>query len=445
MRVLFVNVSKEYGTRVYREYPLGVGILATIVRNAGHTVKIYDMAVEKTHIIDVISDFEPDVIGLSYTSMSAYTAYKLLKILKNTVSAVLIAGGIHPTLYYEDALNQGFDYVVIGEGEHVILPLIDNVGNNNSDAFDQLRGIAYKDGNNIIYRPQTAVVNLNELPFIDRNLFAMNYYPYHSIISSRGCIHKCMFCSSKGLAGCIPRMSSPEKIISEMEFLAKEYGKINLYWADDMFFHDHAARIHFCDLLIKKRIPIQYIIQLRADNINDELIVALKQSGCVKIAIGAESGSNEILKTIKKGINKEAIKNAIDCAKINNLRIKTWWIVGLPGTYDQQLEALEIIKLARPNEVAIHTFVPLPGSEFWNNADKYGIHVPTSLQQLELLGYYNNPDGIHFDYLSAGSLHTLINTYEQELLDYGYVPTDKSNGTEDYIYTSPNQKQTFEV
>jgi radical SAM superfamily enzyme YgiQ (UPF0313 family) len=445
MRVLFVNVSKKYGARVYKEYPLGIGILGTIVRNAGHTVKIYDMVVEKTPIIDVISDFKPDVIGLSYTSISAYTAYRLLEILKSTVSAVLIAGGIHPTLYYEEALNQGFDFVVIGEGEHVILPLIGYVENNDNDAFDQLRGIAYKEGNNIIYRPQTEVVNLNELPFIDRNLFAMNYYPYHSIISSRGCIHKCMFCTSQGLAGRIPRMSAPEKIISEMEFLANEYGKINLYWADDMFFHDHAARIRFCDLLIKKRIPIQYVIQLRADNINDELIVALKQSGCVKIAIGAESGSNEILKTIKKGINKETIKNAIDCAKINNLRIKTWWIVGLPGTYDQQLEALEIIKLTRPNEVAIHTFVPLPGSEFWDNADKYGIHVPRSLQELELLGYYNNPDVIHFDYISAGELHALINTYEQALLDYGYVPTDKSKGTEDYIYTSPNQKQTFEV
>jgi radical SAM superfamily enzyme YgiQ (UPF0313 family) len=445
MRVLFVNVSKEYGARVYREYPLGIGILGTIVQNAGHTVKIYDMVVEKIHIIDVISDFNPDVIGLSYTSISAYTAYRLLEILKRTVSAVLIAGGIHPTLYYEEALNQGFDFVVIGEGEHVILPLIDNVENNDSDALNRLRGIAYKDGNNIIYRPQIEAVNLNELPFIDRSLFVMNYYPHHSITSSRGCIHKCMFCSSKGLAGCIPRMSTPEKIISEMEFLTDKYGKINLYWADDMFFHDHAARIRFCDLLIKKRLPIQYVIQLRADNINDELVLALKQSGCVKIAIGAESGSNEILKTIKKGINKEIIKNAIDCAKINNLRIKTWWIVGLPGTYDQQMEALEIIKLTRPNEVAIHTFVPLPGSEFWDNADKYGIHVPGSLQELEPLGYYNNPGGVHFDYLSAGELRTLINTYEQELLDYGYLPTDKSKGTEDYIYTSPNQKQTFGV
>jgi magnesium-protoporphyrin IX monomethyl ester (oxidative) cyclase len=446
MRVLFVNVSKEYGARVYREYPLGIGILGTIVQEAGHSVKIFDMAMEETNILDVILDFEPDLIGLSYTSISAYTAYQTLDTLKKNVPAVvIIAGGIHPTLYYEEALNQGFDFVVIGEGEHVILPLINSIENNDNDALNHLRGVAYIDNNNIIYRHQTEAVDLNKLPFIDRNLFSLNYYPHHSITSSRGCIYNCMFCSSKGLAGCAPRMSDPERIISEMEFLVDKYGKISLYWADDMFFHDHADRIRFCNLLIKKQLPIQYIIQLRADNINDELVLALKQSGCVKIAIGAESGSNEILRTIKKGTNTTIIKNAINCAKTNNLRIKTWWIVGLPGTYEQQLEALEIIKLTRPNEVAIHTFVPLPGSEFWDNAYKYGIYLPESLQELELLGYYNNPGGVHFDYLSEGELRAIINTYERKLLDYGYVPTDKSNGTEDYIYTSPNQKQTFEV
>jgi radical SAM superfamily enzyme YgiQ (UPF0313 family) len=442
---MFINIVKEYGARIYREYPLGIGMLATIVRNAGHTVKIYDMVVEKASIIDVISDFNPDLIGLSFTSISAYTAYRLLEMFKKNVSAVLVAGGIHPTLYYEEAINQGFDFAVVGEGEYVVLPLLDYIEHNNIEALDQLSGIAYKKGDNIIYKPQTRAVDLNELPFIDRNLFAMNYYPYHSITSSRGCIHQCMFCSSKGLAGCIPRMSTPEKIISEMEFLANKYGKITLYWADDMFFHNHASRIRFCDLLIQKQIPIQYIIQLRADNINDELISALKQSGCVKIAIGAESGSNEILKAIKKGINKEIIKNAIDCTKRNKLRIKTWWIVGLPGTYEQQLEALEIIKAARPNEVAIHTFVPLPGSEFWDNADNYGIHLPESLQKLELFSYYNNPDEIQLEYLSSGELHAIINIYEQELQGYGYVSTDNSNGTEDYIYSSPNQHQTFEV
>ena len=446
MRVLFINVSKEYGARVYREYPLGIGILATIVRCAGHSVKIYDMVVEKTPIVDIISDFQPDLIGLSFTSISANTAYRLLETLKSTVSAVFIAGGIHPTLYYEEALSHGFDFVVVGEGEYVILPLINNVKKNGNYAFDQLEGVAYKNGDNVVYKPQAKLVDINELPFIDRSLFVMDNYPYHSIVSSRGCIYKCRFCSSKGLTGCKPRMSTPEKIISEMEFLVNEYGKINLYWADDMFFHNHATRINFCNLLIQKRLPIQYIIQLRADNINNELMAALKQSGCIKVAIGAESGSNEILKTIRKDINRETITNAIYCAKKNEVRIKTWWIVGLPGTYDQQMESLEVIKLSRPNEAAIHTFVPLPGSEFWDNADKYGIDISNiSLQKLETFGYYANLDDIHFDYISAKELHTLINTYEQELVSYGYVSTDESKGNEDYIYTSPNQKQTFEV
>ncbi|MDR2730330.1 MAG: B12-binding domain-containing radical SAM protein [Treponema sp.] len=448
MRILFINVSKYFGNRVYREYPLGAGMLATIVQNAGYKVKLYDMAVEENSVIEIVSEFEPDIIGLSYSSAGAHTAYGLIKSLKSKTSAVLIAGGIHPTLYYEEALNNGIDFVVVGEAENVILPLIDNIEKSrkliNND-FDNFSGIAYWNKDSIKYKKQSETVDLNELPFVNRDLFNMKHYTYHSILSSRGCIHQCMFCSSKGLAGCLPRMSAPERIISEIEFLACKYGKINLYWADDMFFHDHAARIRFCNLLIQKKLPVQYVIQLRADNINDELMIALKQSGCIKVAFGAESGSNEILKTIKKDITAETIENAIICAKKNQLRIKTWWIVGLPGTYDQQLEALKIIKLTYPNEVAIHIFAPLPGSDFWDEADKYGIHLPESLQKLELLGYYTNPDEIHLDYLSTGELRALISIYEQELSNYGYIPTDRSEGDEEYIYTTPNQKKTFRV
>ena len=447
MRILFINCSKYFDNRVYREYPLGIGILATIVRNAGYKVKLHDMAVEEIPVNEIVSDFKPDIIGFSYSSICAYTAYKLLKSLKKRTNAVFVAGGIHPTLFYEEALNNGFDYVVVGEGENVILPLIDNIekNKNNNDEFDKLSGIAYKNKNNIIYNKSSNAVKLDEMPFVDRELFNLKHYNFHSMVSSRGCFHKCMFCSSRGLAGCAPRVSSPERIISEIEYLTGKYGKINLYWADDMFFYDNNARMRFCNLLIQKKLPVQYVIQLRADNINDELIIALKQSGCIKIAFGAESGSDEILKTIKKDITVETIQNAIICAKNNGLRIKTWWILGLPGKYDLQMEALKVIKLAMPNEVAIHIFAPLPGSDFWDNAGKYGIHPPKSLKKMELLGYYTNPDDIHLDYLTAKELRSLIGVYERELLNYGYIPTDKAKGDEDYIYTTPNQKRTFEV
>lgn len=447
MRILFISASRNLGDRIYREYPLGIGMLATIVQNAGHEVKVHDMAVETNRIEDIVSVFNPEIIGISFHSTSAHTAYGLLDNLKNITNAFFVAGGIHPTIFHEEALKKGFDFVVIGEGENTILPLINRIEKNRREGrigYDMIDGLAYKNGNAIICKNPVAEVDLESLPFVDRDLYDLKHYSNHSIISSRGCFHKCMFCSSKGLAGCSPRMKSPERIVAEIEFLAAKYGPIHLYFADDMFFHNHASRIHFCNLLIQKKLPLKYVIQLRADNVNPELISSLKLSGCEKIAIGAEAGSNEILETIKKGITKRVIENAIICSKTHGVRIKTWWIVGLPGSYDRQLEALDVIRSTRPNEVAIHTFVPLPGSEFWDEAGQYGIHLPTSLEKLEL-GYYADPGNIQFDYLSKNEVAALIDKYEQELLDLGYIPTDEAGGEEDYLFTTPNQKKTFKV
>jgi len=445
-RILLINVSNNLGGRIYREYPLGIGILATIIQKAGYDVKIFDMALDYTKVTDVISDYNPNIIGLSFLSTSAYTAYNTLQLLKKQYSAFFIAGGIHPTLYYEEALHNGFDAVVVGEGENTILPLIERINKQNnyySVDFSGIKGVAYKQENNVIYEKSNQKVELNDLPIINRDIYDLKYYTTHSIISSRGCLYRCRFCCRALVGNCV-QMRSPEKIIEEIEFLSAKYGNITLYWADDMFFFNHSDRMRFCNLLIQKGINIDYIIQLRVDNINDELVQALKLSGCKKIALGAESGSNEILETIKKDITREDIVNAITCIRKQQLKVKTWWIVGLPGNYLQQLESLEIIKSTMPNEVAIHTFVPLPGSEFWNNSKKYGIHLPNSLKEISL-GYYLHPDNTHFDYLSSEDCRTIINTYERELLEYGYVPTDNAQGNEDYVFTTPNQKNTFNV
>ena len=82
MRILFINALKYFGNRIYREYPLGIGLLATIVQNAGHIVKICDMAVEEISITEIVSNYKPDIIGISFSSICAYTAYKLIENIK---------------------------------------------------------------------------------------------------------------------------------------------------------------------------------------------------------------------------------------------------------------------------------------------------------------------------------------------------------------------------
>lgn len=120
-------------------------------------------------------------------------------------------------------------------------------------------------------------------------------------------------------------------------------------------------------------------------------------------------------------------------------------MVGLPGgDKNEQLRALDIIEKTRPNEVAVHQFVPLPGSYFWNHAKEYGIHLLEE-SSFDKLNYYSDPSSLCYDYLSGQELYDILKTYEEKLLQWGYVPTDLADAASKYIFTTPFQKTTFEI
>lgn len=184
---------------------------------------------------------------------------------------------------------------------------------------------------------------------------------------------------------------------------------------------------------------------MRADLVEEELIKKLISIGCIKLCIGAESGSDKILKTINKKITAAVVERAIKITTEMGLACKTWWMVGLPGgDKREQLMALDIIERTMPNEVAVHQFVPLPGSYFWDNAQEYGIHLPDETL-FENLNYYSDPKSLSYDFISGQELYDILRQYEKRLLQLGYTPTDVANANSKYIFTTPFQKTTFEI
>ena len=120
-------------------------------------------------------------------------------------------------------------------------------------------------------------------------------------------------------------------------------------------------------------------------------------------------------------------------------------MVGLPdGGKEEQLKSLEVIESARPNEVAVHQFVPLPGLEFWDRAAEFGIRLPNTTE-FESLNYYSDPKSLSYDYISGEELYEVLKIYEEELTRLGYVPTDKAVASSKYVFTTPFQKKTFNI
>lgn len=453
MKILFVNISKNWNGRVYPEYPIGIGILATMAKRAGHDVKIYDMAVSNELLTNVVRDFLPDVTALSFLSTSATTASAVINSLNDEPCGYLIAGGIHASIFPVEVVNMGVDFVLKGEGELNFIPLIQLLSatpyksDNYHKQIKKIPNLVFKDDAGVFQHtaPPTESVDLTTSGWIDRDLFELNLYPHHTIMTSRGCPYKCKFCCSWGPGGKRGRMASPERIIAELEYLVTRYGSITVYWADDMFFFNKRDRIRFCEMIIERQLPVKWIAQLRADSIDSELAEILAMAGCEKICIGAESGSDRVLEQINKRTKVSDIKNAIRIAKEAGMRVKTWWITGLPGsTLIEEYSALDAIQESMPNEVAIHTFVPLPGTEYWDKADEYGITKP-SMDELEKLFYYGKPGEIQLDYITKDELTDVILAFNDKLKQLGYVPTDLANPGAEYVYTSPLQDKTFVI
>ena len=196
--ILFIVPRSLNPKQMYLEYPLGVGILGTILVNKNFNVKIYDGNAEEFELMKFLEQYQnfiPDIIGFSIITPNYPIAKINIKQLKEKYKNIkIIAGGVHSTLFPNDLLNDGVDVVVKGEGEQVIIELVEAVLSHKG--LDSIDGIAYLDNNrkyieNISNRKK---VNLHKVPIVDRNLFNLKRYTHHSMIASRGCPYKCNFC-----------------------------------------------------------------------------------------------------------------------------------------------------------------------------------------------------------------------------------------------------------
>lgn len=445
MKVLFVNASPNKHGRNYLEYPYGIGLLATIAHNAGCEARILDMAVDDRDYMRVIDEFSPDVVAVSFMSPSVNFAAGVIKNIRRNFSGIIIAGGIHPTLYPEEVMNYGADIVVSGEGEPVLLQVLESA--HDPENLSHIPEIYYRDKfSRIQYSGgHKESVNLDVLPIMNRDLFRLNLYSHHMILTSRCCPFRCRFCCSWAPGGKRGRIMSSPRIMKELEYLTERYWDLMLYWGDEIFFWSREERLRFCSELQRKSLPMKFTVQLRADTVDEELIHELKVAGCVKVCIGAESGSDVQLKSAGKNVTASQVERAIGICSSLGMPCKTWWMIGLPGGgYDDNMKALGIIERTMPSEVAVHQFVPLPGSEFWNMADDFGIRLPV-VESFGNLSYYSNPENVSYDYISGHDLTRIIRTYENRLIQLGYVPTDEAAPDTPYTFTTPFQRTTFKI
>lgn len=370
--------------------PLGLAYIASYLEKYSFKVKIIDanaLRIEDEKIIETIEN-EPIIVGI--TAMTPYinSAWRIAQTIKQKFpKTLIILGGHHPSVLPEESLKEEFiDIIVIGEGEETMKELAMAIINK-SLSIDQIKGIVYKAGSNEIKytQPRSLIENLNELPLPAWHLLpfpkkympsAYKKLPVATIFTSRGCPYGCTFCHA-GILGKRFRGRSPENIISEIESLIKYYGIKEFHIADDNFTLDANRVMKFCDLLIKKNLNLPWAcvggIRVNTVNQHPELIEKMTKAGFYRTTIGIESGNQQILNNIQKGITLKQVKEAVKILRKNKIFFGGFFMIGNYGENEKTVaDTIRFAKSLPLNYAQIMITTPYPGTKLYEQVMKEG-------------------------------------------------------------------------
>lgn len=407
MKVLLVNPKAKFTMEILTN-PLGILSIATYLKAHEHIVRIYDNGVSKESFYDVLKEYSPDIVGISVISGKAVDdAIALSKTVRSAGIAV-VWGGYLPSAMPELALKTGcVDIVSIGEGENTWLDLLNSLESGKS--FESVAGLAYMKDGEFIKTPERDFVNLADLPMLDFDLIDIEHYIYSyyyskktlSLYSSKGCIGHCTFCYNAAFNKSRHRVRPPEQVVEELSYLVEKYGIDGVHFNDDLIFCNKEEMYRFCTLLKAADLKLSWGSSCIIGLFGREELQLMYDAGCRWLMFGVESGSKEMLKCAKKGLNYERIEQTYsDCADIGIIA-RAGFIVGFPGeTVNNLKETVSLALRLKTSQVSINYYTIVPASEAYEQMIWDGkINRPQNLQSFierfsfdKLMNFSNVPD-----------------------------------------------------
>ncbi|MHB8132426.1 MAG: B12-binding domain-containing radical SAM protein, partial [Mobilitalea sp.] len=274
---------------------------------------------------------------------------------------------------------KGVDYLVLGEGEEVFKNLLDHIDNKND--LKNIAGLVFKENSAIIYTGMPPhIENLDGLPFPARNLVPYKKYTsllskgenFTTIFTSRGCPFRCSFCARPHL-GKRFRARSADNVVDELEECV-EMGINEFLFYDDTFTVQKKRVLDICNEITKRKLDIGWDIRARVDTVDEEIIKHLKKAGCKGIHYGVESGSDKVLKALKKDINLEQVAQTFKLTRKYDIPILAYFMIGNPSeTRDDIDKTFELMRKLKPDYVHLTIFIPFPGTQIYANGLKSGL------------------------------------------------------------------------
>lgn len=379
----------EKEQQIMKPYPpLGIlYISAYLEQHNFHNVVIDNTFSDFKKFCNIITAEKPDIIGIYTNLMTKLNVLKIIKFIKNNNSLAhikIILGGPEVRNSADNFLNYGADVIVLGEGEETMLELVKAYKRSDHPDLSTINGIAFKNQEQIIRTPERALLkDINLLPFparakIDLQLYLDAWKKRHgqntiSISTMRGCPYTCKWCS-RAVYGGTYRRRSARLVVDEIEWLKANYTFDTIWFTDDVFTISHKWLRDFANEIATRNVNIKYEIITRADRMNEEIIGLLKQTGCYRVWIGAESGSQKVIDNMDRRVDVEQVRNMIQLSRKQGIEAGTFIMLGYPGETQQDIkETIRHLILSDPDHYTITVAYPIKGTPLYTEVEDHFI------------------------------------------------------------------------
>jgi anaerobic magnesium-protoporphyrin IX monomethyl ester cyclase len=400
-KILLINLNTRWFEKGYwNDLPYGLCILKATLKGK-YNVKVLDANFHNLNELEIKErsfEYLPDVVGITCMSFEyKKTLFLTAQLIKKVLPDVpIVVGGIFPTLLPEEIIcEKEIDYVIMGEGEFRFEALLQYL-NDKTISIESIDGLAYKRNNHPIFQNvKNYIEDLDVVPLPDYSELDYKAYsssatkyshythplrfPYGRIITSRGCPYDCIFCCSKKINGDKIRFRSPQAVLSEIDWLVREYGVKEIIFYDDNLIINRKRIVEILEGLIKRNYDLQWKpTSIAVYALDDDLLELIRKSGCYQLVLALESGTEEGLKIMKKPFRRlEKTEKVITKAKSLGFYLSAGFVFGLPGETWEQI--LRTFRYAESLDIDYCTFgvaTPLPKTELYEICKKNNLLVP---------------------------------------------------------------------
>jgi radical SAM superfamily enzyme YgiQ (UPF0313 family) len=405
-KVLLVYPKKQDAGGTMSDIPLSLLYLSGAIRDIADEIIVFDFNLENndyTSFNKLLTDKEPSIVGINCLFSGNFkTALKIADFSKKSISDVkIVLGGIHPTIFYKQILEncKNIDAIIIGEGETAFCRLLDYYFNKPSYFTENeiLESVAIRIDDRILYfEKNNFIENLDNLAMPGYEYFELEKYQCDTsnwfnpksikispvqapLLTSRSCPNHCNFCAMRFVMGDKFRARSPQSVYNEIEYLYNNYGINYFQIMDDNFTFDKKRAMTICEMIIKNRLDINIDLSggVMIRTMDEEIIDSLIKAGCIRVCIAIESGSEFIRnKIMHKNVSEKKLLETIKAFKSGGVWLRAFFMIGLPEEIEETLtDTINLIEKLNVDNITLNKVMPFPGTRLYEQCVRDNLFI----------------------------------------------------------------------